>query len=129
MQISTRRFPGIFVVVGPTSVSGAPFIEPRRSISMDEEPKQSDSGEQQRNDTAVEQASQPGRHAISRRQFLIISAVAGGVAGTGLLIGFNVLSSRGKAGKNGSRASAPVTSFAPNVWVRIDVDNTVTIQV
>lgn len=98
---------------------------------MDEEPKLSD--EQKSNDTMVEHGSQSrtetGKRTMSRRQFLVISAITGGVAGTGLLIGFNILGRQGKAGKKGSIVSTPASPFAPNVWVRIDADNTVTIQV
>ena len=66
---------------------------------------------------------QTKRLRLSRRQFLIISAVTVGVAGTGLVIGFNVFGKQSKGGKGGA------SSFAPNAWVRIDADNTVTIQV
>ena len=98
---------------------------------MEEEPRLSESDEQKTNAMEVEQGSQrqTGRRTMSRRRFLVISAITGGVAGTGLLIGFNILERQGKAGKKGAIASAPVSSFAPNVWVRIDADNSVTIQV
>jgi isoquinoline 1-oxidoreductase beta subunit len=55
-----------------------------------------------------------------RRQFLKIGAVAGG----GLLIGFHLpLASR--AGE----AEAAASGFAPNAWIRIDADDTVTLRV
>jgi isoquinoline 1-oxidoreductase subunit beta len=97
---------------------------------MDEEMKQSDSDEQHSN-TVEEQENQDQtqKHSISRRQFLILSVITGGVAGTGLLIGFNVLGRQGKAEEGASSSVAPVTSFAPSIWVRIDSDNTVTIRV
>ncbi|HEY6408091.1 MAG TPA: molybdopterin cofactor-binding domain-containing protein, partial [Ktedonobacteraceae bacterium] len=98
---------------------------------MDEQMEHSDSDEQQQSNPVEEQESQgqTKKRTISRRQFLIISAITGGVAGTGLLIGFNIFGRHGKAGKGASSPIAPATSFAPNVWVRIDADNTVTIQV
>ena len=55
--------------------------------------------------------------------------IAGGVAGTALVIGFNVFGRQGKAEKEASSSVVPVTSFAPNIWVQIDGDNTVTIRV
>jgi amino acid permease len=59
---------------------------------MDEQQKNSDSNEQQKSQNVEEQESQDQtkKHTFSRRQFLIISAITAGVAGTGLLIGFNV---------------------------------------
>src|ERR1700730_939674 len=125
MRISTRRFQGIFAVAEPTCVYGAPFIEQHRSINMDEDPKLSDGSEQKRSDTMEGQGSQnqAGKRTMSRRQFLVISAITGGVAGTGLLIGFNIVGRQSKAGKKGINTSSPVNSFAPNVWVRIDADN------
>jgi isoquinoline 1-oxidoreductase subunit beta len=91
---------------------------------MDEQMKHSESDEQN-STTAEEQESQghTQKHIISRRRFLIIAVITGGVAGTGLLIGFNVLGRQGKAGKGTQ------SSFAPNVWVRIDANTTVTIRV
>src|ERR1051326_8348195 len=128
MRISTRRFPGISVVAEPTSAFGAPFIVQHRSSNMTEELERRNSDEQTMNDRTMEQADQTGRHTLSRRQFLVISAVTG-VVGTGLLIGFAIHEKQGEAEKQRTTASPPVKSFAPNVWVRIDADNTVTIQV
>lgn len=93
---------------------------------MDEQQK-SGSTHEQKNSYAVQaqqkSQSQGIKRPFSRRQFLIISAIAGGVAGTGLLIGWNAF---GRQNKNGNGTPA---SFAPNAWVRIDADNTVTIWV
>src|SRR5438876_4017685 len=110
------RSPGTFVDVEPISASGALSTEPHRSTNMDEQMKQSDSDEQQHSNTVEEQESQghPQKHTINRRQFLIITVIAGGVAGTGLLIGFNVFGRQGKAEKGASSSVVPVTSFAPN---------------
>jgi len=93
---------------------------------MEEHPRYNESNEQKNSNTVPEQETQrqTKKLTISRRQFLIISA--GGVAGTGLLIGFNVLR-QGHTRAGSSTSPAPTTSFAPNVWVRIDADNTVTI--
>src|SRR5205085_9748599 len=125
------RSPGIFVVVEPISASGVPSTGPHRSTNMEEHPRNGDSDEQKNGQAVKEQESQgqATKRTISRRQFLIISAIAGGVAGTGLLIGFNVIGRQGHAGTRSSTSPAPTTSFAPNVWVRIDADNTVTIWV
>ena len=92
--------------------------------------KQSESGEQH-SITVEEQESQEHlqKHTINRRQFLIGAVIAGGVAGTALVIGFNVF---GRHGKTGTAAPGSITrpnSFAPDIWVRLDADNTVTIQV
>jgi isoquinoline 1-oxidoreductase beta subunit len=89
---------------------------------MDEQVKQGDSDEQQ-------SQGHPQKHTINRRHFLIGAVIAGGVAGTGLLIGFNVFGSRGKVGKGSPASIASPNSFAPDVWVRLDADNTVTIRV
>jgi isoquinoline 1-oxidoreductase subunit beta len=98
---------------------------------MDEQQENSDSNEQQKSQNVEEQESQDQtkKHTFSRRQFLIISAITASVAGTGLLIGINVIGRQSKAGKRSSTPVAPTTSFAPNAWVRIDADNTVTIWV
>src|SRR5690242_2859769 len=120
--------PGTCVVVERISASDAPSTELTRSINMDEQQKNSDSNEQKPSNTVTEQESQnqAKKHTFSRRQFLIISAIAaGGVAGTGLLIGFNVFGKQGQS-KDGRGKS---TSFAPNTWVRIDSDSTITIWV
>lgn len=100
-------------------------------MKMEEQPKKSASNEQRKSDPVTEQETQgqTKKRTINRRQFLIISAITGGVAGTGLLIGFNITGRQSKAGKRSSTSVAPITSFAPNVWVRIDTDNTVTIWV
>jgi isoquinoline 1-oxidoreductase beta subunit len=97
---------------------------------MDEQMKQGNSDEQQR--TTVEEQESQGRtyeHIINRRQFLIGAVIAGGVAGVGLYIGFNVFGRQSKAGKMAPGSHAGATSFAPDVWVRLDADGTVTIQV
>src|SRR5690348_8158926 len=106
---------GTFVDVEPISASGALSTEPHRSTNMDEQMKQSDSDEQQHSNTVEEQESQDQtqKHTISRRQFLILAVITGGVAGTGLLIGFNVFGRQGKAEKRVSSSVAPVTTFAP----------------
>jgi len=95
---------------------------------MEEHPRYNECNEQKNSDTVPEQETQrqTKKLTISRRQFLIISAITGGVAGTSLLIGFNVLR-QGHTRAGSSTSPAPTTSFAPNVWVRIDADNTVTI--
>jgi isoquinoline 1-oxidoreductase subunit beta len=97
---------------------------------MDEEVKQGDCDEQQ-NTPVEEQESQghPQKHAISRRQFLIGAVIAGGAAGTGLYIGFKVFGRHDKDGSGVPVSTAHTNSFAPDVWVRLDADNTVTIQV
>jgi isoquinoline 1-oxidoreductase beta subunit len=97
---------------------------------MDEQVKQGDSDEQ--DSTPVEERESQGhpqKHTINRRQFLIGVAIAGGVAGAGLYIGFNVFGRQSKAGKGAPASNAGATSFAPDVWVRLDTDGTVTIQV
>ena len=55
-----------------------------------------------------------------RRRFLKVSAVAGG----GLLIGFH-LPFANRAGA----AEAAEKDFAPNAWIRIDANDTVTLRV
>jgi len=97
---------------------------------MDEQMKQSESGEQH-SITVEEQESQEHlqKHSINRRQFLIGAVIAGGVAGTALVIGFNVFERHGKTGTASPGSIAHPDSFASDVWVRLDADNTVTIQV
>src|SRR5690349_15617825 len=107
MQISMLRSLGTFVDVEPISASGALSTEPHRSTNMDEEMKQSDSDEQQHSntvDTVEEQENQDQtqKHTINRRQFLIGAVIVGGVAGTALVIGFNVFGRQGKAEKEAS---------------------------
>jgi isoquinoline 1-oxidoreductase subunit beta len=98
---------------------------------MDDQQENSDSNEQQKSQNVEEPESQEQtkKRTFSRRQFLIISAITAGVAGTGLLIGFNVIGRQSKAGKRSSTPVAPTKSFSSNAWVRIDADNTVTIWV
>ncbi len=76
-----------------------------------------------------EQEPQPPakKRALSRRQFLVLSAVTGGVAGASLLIGFTVFNKQGQ-GKPGTTGKKLAAAFAPNVWVQIDANNTVTIR-
>ncbi|HEY7126222.1 MAG TPA: xanthine dehydrogenase family protein molybdopterin-binding subunit [Ktedonobacterales bacterium] len=73
-----------------------------------------------------EQSEQPtavkSPRRLSRRQFLALSAVAG-VAGTSLVIGITLYNKRGAALKPSTKP------LAPNLWVRIDPDNTVTVRV
>ncbi len=97
---------------------------------MDEQQKNSDNNEQMENQDGekLESQDQTKQHTYNRRQFLIISAITAGVAGTGLLIGFSLFG-KSKAGKRSSIPVASTTSFMPNAWVRIDADNTVTIWV
>ena len=92
---------------------------------MDAEEQKSAPAEQEDDHAAQEQPSpsQPKKRAFSRRKFLIASVVTGGVVGTGLLIGFNVF------GKQGNARKGAAPAFAPNVWVQIDADNTVTLRV
>jgi len=59
---------------------------------------------------------------LNRRQFLILAGVAG-AAGTSLLIGYTL--SQGKK----AAVLPPARSFAPNVWVQINPDDTVVIQI
>ncbi len=66
-------------------------------------------------------AVKPSRR-LSRRQFLALSAIAG-VAGTSLVIGITLYEKRGAALKPSTKP------LAPNLWVRIDPDNTVTVRV
>ncbi len=70
-----------------------------------------------------QQPTEPRRkRTLSRRQFLILAGVAG-AAGTSLLIGYNL--SQGKK----PALLAPARAFSPNVWVQINPDNTVVIQI
>src|SRR5690348_6482869 len=121
------RSPGTFVVVELINASVVPSTEPHRSTNVDDQQQKSDGHEQQRSQNVEEQESQgqATKRTISRRQFLIISAITGGVAGAGLLIGFNVFGRQGHTRTGSSTSPTPTTSFAPNVWVRIDADNTV----
>jgi isoquinoline 1-oxidoreductase beta subunit len=67
-----------------------------------------------------ESPGQRRRPRLTRRRFLIATAVAG-TAGAGLVIGFTL----------NSRQAAPgqTKPFKPNVWLQIDADDTVTITV
>jgi isoquinoline 1-oxidoreductase beta subunit len=56
----------------------------------------------------------------SRRQFLKVSAAAGG----GLLIGFHL-----PLAVRGGEAEAAANGFAPNAWIRIATDDSVTLRV
>lgn len=70
----------------------------------------------------------PGRR-LSRRQFLLVSAVAGGIAGTGLLISLRASGAWHQGGSGATATSVPLTSFEPNIWIRIDADNTTSIWI
>ncbi|HEY7122660.1 MAG TPA: molybdopterin cofactor-binding domain-containing protein [Ktedonobacterales bacterium] len=109
---------------------------------MDERQEQGNGTEtEQGESTQPEQSSEPlttlaveeqephapaKKRALSRRQFLVLSAVTGGVAGASLLIGFTVFNKQGQ-GKPGTTGKKPAAAFTPNVWVQIDANNTVTI--
>lgn len=96
---------------------------------MDEEQTKNENPEQDKRESGVlhqqeqEKQAPPKKRTLSRRQFLIISAIAGGAVGTGLLIEFTVLR------KPGNTVKQPAASFSPNIWVRINADNTITIHV
>ena len=116
------RYLGTFADVVPISVFGVPSTALHWDNSMDEQMKQSERGKQ-------ESQEQPQIHAINRRQFLIGAVIAGGVAGTALVIGFNVFGQHGKTGTAAPGSITRPSSFAPDVYVRLNADNTVTIQV
>lgn len=97
---------------------------------MDEQQQPASDGDEPQLHPGATEQERPGQttsqstgRTISRRRFLVLSAITGGIAGTGLLIGFNVFGRRGNAGMG------PSTAFAPNAWLRIDADNTVTVTV
>ena len=77
---------------------------------MDKEQARNENPEQDERESGVlhqqEQVSHapPKKRTLSRRQFLITSAIAGGAVGTGLLIEFTVLR------KPGNTAKKPVAS-------------------
>lgn len=104
---------------GTSSVSGARSTGPRRENTMDQE-QQSDNAGHQPGDAAPEpqqRQSHPNQHSLSRRHFLLASAITTGVVGTGLLIGFTVFGTPGKAvpskaGKGATTACAPISGYA-----------------
>lgn len=61
--------------------------------------------------------------ALTRRDFIVVTSAAG----AGLVLG--VYASRSGAGEAAAPATGPQADFAPNAWVRIAVDGTVTVTV
>jgi isoquinoline 1-oxidoreductase beta subunit len=62
---------------------------------------------------------------LSRRQFLVATAVTG-AAGTGLVIGISL---HARQTTQLAQSSLHAKPFTPNAWLRIGVDNTVTVTV
>src|SRR5262245_133955 len=108
----TRHCRGIFAGVERISASAAPFTARQGSKLMAEqlpEPRE----------PAI--AVKPPRR-LSRRQFLALAAIAG-AAGTSLVIGVTLYEKHHPTLKPSTK---PLT---PNLWVRIDPDNTITVRV